>query len=270
MFMGRLVDNPNDLVIFGRAVGLRHVDGRDEASAEDIKNRPWKAEWPNYVRVHHAEFVAGTLKNGIRLSALMDELKEDSFVPTQENARKGSGNTDPRGAYRQQAQVQLSNESFAWLNHRLELAFAKHGKLTPAELETLDWPKVQVATVSRLPADGQRLLRALVGYLNGGAVDVAIPKTFPSYTDILMAMGVTPWEGARLGPQFNREGVNSLHAWLLENRLPAFTGLVVNRDKSVPGGDYFRANGRKPEDFSWWLEEMRKSKELNWKQYLDE
>jgi hypothetical protein len=141
LFMGRLVENPNDTIIFGRAIGLRHIEGRDEASADEIKRRTWKDTWPIYVRVHHAEFIAGTLANGIRLSDLMDALKSDSFMPTQRNARKGGGNTDPRSAYRQQAAVQLTNEAFAWLNHRLELAFAKHGKLTPAELETLDWPE---------------------------------------------------------------------------------------------------------------------------------
>ncbi len=140
MFMGHLVGNPNDIVIFGRAIGLKHIEGRDEASAEEVNCRSWKKDWPIYVRVHHAEFVAGTLRNGIRLSALMDELKSDSFISTQEHARRGDGNTDPRQAFRQQASVQLTKEAFAWLNQRLEIAFAKHGKLTPAELETLDWP----------------------------------------------------------------------------------------------------------------------------------
>ena len=140
MFMGRLVENPNDIIIYGRAIGLRHIEGPDEASAEEIKRRTWKENWPIYVRVHHAEFVAGTLKNGISLSTLMDELKSESFISTQEHVRKGSGNTDPRSAYRQQASVQLTNEAFAWLNSRLEEAFVKHGKLTPAELEALDWP----------------------------------------------------------------------------------------------------------------------------------
>lgn len=268
MFMARLVQNPNDMVVFGRAVGLQHVDGRDEASAADIEARPWKQDWPNYVRVHHAEFVAGTLNNGIRLSELMDKLAADSFASTQDNARAGVGNTDPRGAYRQQAQVQLSNEGFAWLNERLELAFAKHGKLTPAELEKLDWPKVNYAKVALPPADGQKLLRALVGYLDGGTVDVANPKTFPSYKDILEAMGVTPWEEGRLGPQFNNEGGNALFRWLKDNNLPALTGLVVLRHKSIPGGDYFRASGRKLEDYDWWLGEMRKSKDFDWKPYL--
>jgi hypothetical protein len=140
LFMGRLTENPNDIVIYGRAIGMRHIEGRDEASANEIQRRTWKETWPIYVRVHHAEFIAGTLAHGIRLSVMMDELKSDSFLPTQRNKRNGQGNTDPRSAYRQQAAVQLTEEAFAWLNYRLELAFAKYGKITPTELETLDWP----------------------------------------------------------------------------------------------------------------------------------
>jgi len=270
MFMGRLMENPNDTIIYGRAIGLRHVEGRDEASEMEIEFREWKEIWPMYVRVHHAEFVAGTLKNGISLSALMDELKSDSFTSTQEHARTGNGNTDPRGAYRQQAQVQLSKEGFAWLNNRLELAFAKHGKLTPAELEKLDWPETQYADLPMPPVDARKLLHALTNFLGNGTVDVGDPKTFPSYKNTLIAMGVTPWEGARLGPQFNREGGDSLNNWLRDNNLPALTGLVVNRDSSLPGGDYFRSNGRQPDDFNWWLEQMRLSKAHDWTHYLIE
>jgi len=270
MFMGRLVGDPNDIIIYGRAIGLRHVEGRDEASKDEVTRRPWKENWPNYIRVHHAEFVAGTLRDGIRLSNLMDELKSDSFIRTQENARKGSGNTDPRNAYRQKASVQLTNEAFAWLNHRLEEAFAKSGKLTPAELEGLDWPEVRYASTSMPPANAGKLLRVLTDYLKDDAVDVANPKTFPSYKDTLIKMGLTPWEGARLGPQFEREGGDALNNWLRESGLPALTGLVVNRDSSRPGGDYFRSNGRQPHEFGWWLEQMRLSKKSDWTPYLIE
>jgi hypothetical protein len=161
LFMGRLMENPKDIIVYGRAIGLRHVPGRDEASAAEIALRGWKATWPIYVRVHHAEFVAGTLGNGVSLSALMGELRSDSFAATQRNASNGTGNTDPRKAYQQQAAVQLTKEAFAWLNHRLELAFVKHGKLTPAELETLDWPQVQLPNPSP-PAHLSRFQRWLV------------------------------------------------------------------------------------------------------------
>ena len=58
-----------------------------------------EGKWPRYIRVHHAEFVAGTMENGISLNELMDTLGTDSFVPTQRNAAQGQGkNTNPRRA----------------------------------------------------------------------------------------------------------------------------------------------------------------------------
>lgn len=140
MFLARLVKEPNDIVIFGRAIGRKHVPGRDEASAAEIGRRKWKERWPNYVRVRDPEFVAGTLSNGVLLSDLMNELEAEAFASTQRHARSGTGNVDPRRAFRQQPQVELSPEGFAWLTTRLDGAFASHGKLSAAELAGLDWP----------------------------------------------------------------------------------------------------------------------------------
>lgn len=142
MFIGRLVKEPNDILIYGRAVGACHVPGRDDATAEDVKLRSWKAKWPHYVRVHDAEFIAGSLSNGISLGELMGVLKSNAFAPTQRHAAKGKGNTDPRKAYMQQAAVELSPQGMAWLNKQLERAFTQHGKLASADLERLDWPVI--------------------------------------------------------------------------------------------------------------------------------
>lgn len=90
MYIARLTEQPNDIRIFGRAVGMAHVDGRDDASAADIALRPWRADWSRYIRVHQAEFVAGTMANGVSLSALMDELGADAFAATQRNAAQRS------------------------------------------------------------------------------------------------------------------------------------------------------------------------------------
>jgi hypothetical protein len=140
MFIGRLVAEPNDTMIYGRAVGMQHVPGRDDATPEEIAERPWKTNWPHYVRVHHSEFLAGNIGDGVPLSELMDALGADAFAPTQRNARRGTGNLDPRKAYRRQAAVELSREGMAWLNERLEQAFARHGKIPAAELESLGAP----------------------------------------------------------------------------------------------------------------------------------
>lgn len=140
MFVARLTRDPNDIRIFGRSVGMRHQPGRDDATAADIELRPWKEKWPRYIRVHHAEFVAGRMENGVSLNELMCTLGSDSFAPTQRNALRGKGNKDPRKAYRQQAAVELSAEGLSWLGQRLQAAFDEHGMVPRDTLDQLDWP----------------------------------------------------------------------------------------------------------------------------------
>jgi len=140
IFIARLTREPNDIRIFGRSVGMKHQPGRDDATASDIALRPWKEKWPRYIRVHHAEFVAGRMENGVSLNELMDTLGADSFAPTQRNTLRGEGNTDPRKAYRQQAAVELSAEGFSWLGERLQAAFDEHGMVPQDTLDQLDWP----------------------------------------------------------------------------------------------------------------------------------
>ena len=140
IFIARLTRDPNDIRIFGRSVGMRHQPGRDDATAADIALRPWKEKWPRYIRVHHAEFVAGRMENGVSLNELMDTLGADSFASTQRNTLRGEGNTDPRKAYRQQAAVELSAEGFSWLGERLQAAFDEHGMVPQDTLDQLDWP----------------------------------------------------------------------------------------------------------------------------------
>lgn len=138
MFVGRLTERPNDIRVFGRAIGMKHVRGRDDASRADRVRRDWKNRWPCYIRVHHCEFVDGTMKNGVSLNDLMDELGSASYATTSENARRGRGNIDPRKSVRRQAAVRLSAEAAAWLNERLETAFARHGRITEHVLSGID------------------------------------------------------------------------------------------------------------------------------------
>jgi hypothetical protein len=56
MFMSRLVRSPNDTMIFGRAIGRRYEEGRDDASASDLAKRPWKEDWPQLASLDWPEF----------------------------------------------------------------------------------------------------------------------------------------------------------------------------------------------------------------------
>lgn len=82
MFIARLTRDPNDFRVFGRAMGLKHVPGRDDATPQDISVRDFKRTWSRYIRVHHAEFVAGPLGNGVSLNELIGTLGVDSFEST--------------------------------------------------------------------------------------------------------------------------------------------------------------------------------------------
>jgi hypothetical protein len=142
MFMARLV-KPNDILIFGRGIGLQYREGHDDATLADIKLRNWKAKWSRYIRVHDAKFVNGDLANGVSLNELMDELGSDAFASTQRHALEGKGNTNPRTAFSQQAQVELTSEAISWLEGRLQRCFDRDGKISPDELAMLDWPKIK-------------------------------------------------------------------------------------------------------------------------------
>ncbi|MBX5221873.1 hypothetical protein HJC04_16350 [Rhizobium sp. NLR8a] len=142
MFIGRLTYDPTDIIIFGRATGMRHVPGRDDASADEIAQRPWKETWSRYIRVHHAEFVAGTMANGISLNKMMDALGSDAFASTQRNQARGEGNTNPYNAYRQLAAVELSPKGQIWLSERLQWALEVHGRVSQEELNKLGWPEL--------------------------------------------------------------------------------------------------------------------------------
>jgi hypothetical protein len=129
LYLGRLVYGPDDLMIFGKAVGREHRDDVDVASAKEIALRPWKEHWANYVRVHDARFVDGTLDDGVSFRAMMEAMKSDSFASTQRHAAAGKGNTDPTIAYNRKPGMLLSDRSRAWIDERLEEKLRRLGEI---------------------------------------------------------------------------------------------------------------------------------------------
>jgi hypothetical protein len=140
IFVARLVKAPNDTIIFGRVIGREHRAGHDDATPQEIALRPFKEKWPHYIRVHHGQFVAGALSNGISLAQLMDTLGAGAFASTSANTAAGHGNTNPRRALPQQAHVRLTPAAATWVTARLEDAFRLRGTVPEESLDQLDWP----------------------------------------------------------------------------------------------------------------------------------
>lgn len=139
IFMARMVKSPDDYIIYGQAIGRKHVDSTDVASDLEIERRPWKVNWPYYVRVHHPRFVNGDLHNGVSMNRLMAELGSQAFVSTQTNARRGRGNTEPRRALMQQPAVELTSDALAWLSTEFGRAVDVYGQIDLTDTR-LDWP----------------------------------------------------------------------------------------------------------------------------------
>lgn len=136
MFISRLTSDPNDIRIFGFATAHAHQVGEDDANAMDIQRRPWRANWPHYVRVSDAHFLDGKLADGVSLNEMMDALQADSFAPTQRNRHLNAThplpeprNENPRLSYSQQPSVELTDQGRLWLTERLQEAFGTTGEV---------------------------------------------------------------------------------------------------------------------------------------------
>jgi hypothetical protein len=134
IFMSRMVDDPRDSMIYGRAIAKHHEAGADDATEADFRIREWRRGFPHYIRVHRPEFMGGTLAQGVSLNELMDVLSVEAFEATMRNWAAGRGNTDPRRSIGPQPAVQLTARAAEWINARLEERFRLYGKLTPADL----------------------------------------------------------------------------------------------------------------------------------------
>jgi len=143
-FVARLVNGGDygaHARIFGRVrVSQAHVDGRDDATPEEIDfpDRAWKARWPHYVRVHGGQFLDGVLGDGVPLQGLLADMGADFLAPEKRTPRIIE---NPRLALVHAPHIVLSTEGFRECNRRLEAAFAEHGMISDRQLAQLDWPE---------------------------------------------------------------------------------------------------------------------------------
>ena len=68
--------------IFGKAEAIKFVDGRDKATKGEIAQRPWKKDWPIYLRVTNPVFIDGAMGDCV----LLDDLIKFTFIKPEEHS----------------------------------------------------------------------------------------------------------------------------------------------------------------------------------------
>lgn len=116
-----------------------------------------------------------------------------------------------------------------------------------------------------LDVQGQKLLSLLVERLN--TVVTEDPRTYVSYREVHEHLRLR-LRGPTYGVSLQFQGLNSLGNWTVENNMPGITGLIIDRGTLLPGEGYFLLFHRNQDDFVWWKEQIRLSKEFDWSPYL--
>ena len=137
IFMARMTKRPDDYAIFGKAIAIKHTEGRDEASKKEIKERGWKQRWPIYLRVKETSFIDGTMADCILLSDLISKFDYNSFPSTKKRFDDGEKNIKPTKSLMRKAYVRLTHDAAEWLEQEFNETAGNIGKVNDTYLKGL-------------------------------------------------------------------------------------------------------------------------------------
>lgn len=113
-----------------------------------------------------------------------------------------------------------------------------------------------------------KLLNYLVTHFQSGRIDPDDPKTHLPYSKVLSDLEL-PNDRKTPGDSLSKHAMGGLAEWLFENRLPAITGVIINKlsDPDRPGfpsKSYFQYHKREDLDFRWQRNQLELACELDW------
>lgn len=146
VYLARML-NGTEYAIFGSAITYSHVDERDVASDEDIKQIYWRSDWPIYIRIYKPVFVDGVMGDCPKMSQLIDDLKHDCFDNTQRTFNANNQDEiNPWLSLVQQADVRLSELGAQWVEQELKRVINKVGTVPEGFISSLYTPVVEGLT----------------------------------------------------------------------------------------------------------------------------
>lgn len=118
-----------------------------------------------------------------------------------------------------------------------------------------------------LEKSGRKILEILVPHLKKTVP--GSPQTYLGYKFVHEQLNLT-YFGQTWGDSLKKQGLAALADWTYANNFPGITGIIVNTATYEPGKGYFNLFGKNQDDFTWWEEEVKKSKKFDWSEYIYE
>ena len=122
---------------------------------------------------------------------------------------------------------------------------------------------------SDLSANAQKLLELIVRRMKSKTFAIGKPETYLGYKECCEYLGITPSDGGvTWGQLLQQNGLNELNEWTKHYNFPRVSGLIVNQSRDrqyLPGGDFFKSNGRNETDFDWWEDQVKSAAAFDWK-----
>lgn len=112
------------------------------------------------------------------------------------------------------------------------------------------------------------LLEYLIAHFQTGKINPDDPRTHLPYSKVLEDLRL-PNDGRTFGDSLNKHAMGGLAEWLYENKLPAITGIIVNKPSDpqragFPSKSYFHYHKREDLDFGWQREQIKAACEIDW------
>lgn len=128
------------------------------------------------------------------------------------------------------------------------------------------------STAGGLSDAGRKLLELITGRLASGALIPGRPETYLGYRECCLELKLAgPDDDHPWGRLLQREGLTNLNEWTIRHDLPRVSGLIVNQSgdrQYLPGGDYFKSNGRAETDWEWWHAQAAAAAAMDWRAFL--
>lgn len=127
---------------------------------------------------------------------------------------------------------------------------------------------IKSVSVPQLTHEARRILEYLVSKMRLGRFNPSDEGSFCGYKEVHTALGLDK-KGPQWGKSLENQGMAALAKWILANKLPAITGLIVaEQEPRLPGKGFYDVNGIPDNSTEWWRNQIRAAILHDWSPWV--